>query len=30
MIRRDWTRHYVNVSVGRIKRCFTWAASARS
>ena len=27
MIRRDWTRHYVNVSVGRIKRCFTWAAS---
>jgi integrase len=27
MIRRDWTRHYVNVSVGRIKRGFTWAAS---
>jgi integrase len=27
MIRRDWTRYYVNVSVGRIKRCFTWAAS---
>ena len=27
MIRRDWTRHYINVSVGRIKRCFTWAAS---
>jgi integrase len=27
MIRRDWTRHYINVSVGRIRRCFTWAAS---
>jgi integrase len=27
MIRRVWTRHYINVSVGRIKRCFTWAAS---
>jgi integrase len=27
MIRRGWTRHYINVSMGRIKRCFRRAAS---
>ncbi len=27
MIRRGWSRRYINRSVGRIKRLFTWATS---
>jgi integrase len=27
MIRLGWSRHYINDSVGRVKRMFTWCAS---
>jgi hypothetical protein len=27
MIKLDWSRSYVNKQVGRLKRCFKWAAS---
>jgi hypothetical protein len=27
MIARRWSRGYVNGQIGRIKRCFKWAAS---
>jgi integrase len=27
MIRRKWSRRHINSAIGRIKRCFKWAAS---